>query len=113
MKMSNALYEELKADIITLAKFHVSLGYTKRYSQSDMWKLFHSVSFDRMYDDSHPAFVNGRHRILPFWSRNGEPIAMRGNDHWLNRFYDEEDLNDTHIQSALNKIYKEISVLNT
>lgn len=112
MKMSNALYEELKADMITLAKFHLSLGYTRRFSQSDMWKLFHIVCFDRMNDDSHPAFLNGRTRILPYWSRNGEPIEMRGNDHWLNRFYVEEDLNDSNIHTALNKIYKEISVLN-
>ncbi len=108
MKMSLALFQDLENDVKAVMAYHREKGYTKPYTASDMWGIFNTVMFDRMNDDSHPAFSNGWNRLLPFWSRNGETKAMQGNDHWLNRFYVEEDLNDSHITTALNRILKRV-----
>lgn len=105
MKMSASLFSELKSDCLTIAA-HADRGGFCVNNVSDAWQVFHAVCFDRMQDDSHPAFANNvRTRVLPFWSRNGESKDMQGNDHWLNRFYDEENLNDDHIATALRKIF--------
>ena len=106
MKMSDSLYKELKADIQVWAKLRDR--DIKGASLGEMWNLFHFVMRDRNNDDSHPAFTTRQWtRGVPFWSRNGENKAMQGNDTWLNRFYAEEDLNDSHIATALRKIAKE------
>lgn len=100
MKMSQALFSELKNDItIVAARLNAPM-----ITNSDMWNLFHKVQFDRCNDDSHPAFQRGRARILSFWSKHGESQAMQGNDNWLNRFYNDENLDDSHILTALRKI---------
>ena len=106
MKMSKELYAELKTDIEAWAGLRGR--DVKGASLGEMWSLFYFVMRDRNNDDSHPAFVSGQWtRGVPFWSRNGENKAMQGNDTWLNRFYAEEDLNDSHIATALRKIAKE------
>ena len=103
MKMSKTLFAELTDDIKTWAK--VRDRDVSGASLGEMWSLFHFVMRDRMNDDNHPAYVSGTWtRVLPFWSRNGETKAMQGNNHWLNRFYDEENLNDDHIATALKRI---------
>lgn len=105
MKISKQLYTELKTDMETMAQANgLSLG---SLDIAGLWLCFNRVTFDRMNDDTHPSFLNGRKRILPFWSRNGESKDIQGNNHWLNRFYEGEDLNDTHIATALKKIAKE------
>lgn len=107
MKMSIALFKELENDVKVVMSNHREKGYTLPFTDSDMWVMFNTVMFDRMNDDSHPAFVqNVRVRQLPFWSRNGETRDMQGNDNWLNRFYVEEDLDDSHIRTALMRIRK-------
>lgn len=108
MKMSPALYSDLQSDMIAVAKRQREKGHLPEFVQKDMWNLFHMVMFDRNNDDNHPSYSakEGRRvRVLPFWSRNGESKDMQGNDTWLNRFYNEEDLNDSHIETALKKIY--------
>lgn len=105
MKMSANLFNDLKNDCEMMVNFGCE---NKPQTMKDMWKVFHSIMFERMNDDTHPAFANGRPRILAFWSRNGEKKEMQGNDHWLNRFYVEENLNDDHIETALKKIKKEL-----
>ena len=107
MKMSKKLFEELLADCKAYVAYTRPDGLKEVPSISAMWGLFTAIQFDRTQDDKHPAYrCNGgtKVRVLPFWSRNGEPKEMQGNDHWLNRFYVEENLNDTHIETALKKI---------
>ena len=101
MKISATLFADLKADCDAMVQHH---GVTVE-TMGNAWEVFHAIQYDRMNDDSHPAFQNGRNRVLPFWSRNGESRDMQGNDHWLNRFYNDENLNDDHIATALRKIF--------
>ena len=108
MKMSKKLYDDLFHDCQVM--FHArKLENQNKPSNQEMWALFNHVMFDRMNDDSHPAYAKGHVRVLPFWSRDGESRAEQGNDHWLNRFYIEEDLNDSHIETALKRIAKSIT----
>lgn len=111
MKMSQTLFDELLVDCKAYLAYTRPDGIQEVPSVSAMWGLFHAVMFDRMQDDNHPAWrSNGGNkvRVLPFWSRNGATSrdAQEPNDHWLNRFYREEDLNDSHIETALKKIAK-------
>ena len=61
MKMSAKLFNDLKNDVEIVANF--SVGIPK--NMKEMWGIFHAVMFDRMNDDTHPAFANGRPRFLP------------------------------------------------
>lgn len=111
MKMSRALYEELRADVREVLSVTRPDGVKHEPSTGEMWQLFNRVMLERMNDDGHPTWKhNGgpTTRLLSFWSRNGETRAEQGNDHWLNRFYQEEDLNDSHIETALKRIAKEV-----
>lgn len=109
MKMSLALFQDLENDVKALMQEYRESGYHPAFTDSDMWGMFHTIMFDRMNDDNHPAFTTGnRKRKFPFWSRNGETRDMQGNDHWLNRFYKEEDLDDSHIRTALMRIRKRV-----
>lgn len=110
MKMSVTLYTDLKNDCETILKLGTFLNDVfKPDNISGLWRMFNVIMFQRNNDDTHPGFQNGTPRILPFWSRNGETQEIQGNDTWLNRFYVDEDLNDSHIQTALKKIAREIN----
>lgn len=111
MKMSRALYDELASDIRELLSVTRPDGLREVPTTGEMWALFNRVMLERMNDDTHPMWRrNGgpRTRLLAFWSRNGESKEMQGNDHWLNRFYVGEDLNDSHIETALKRIAQEL-----
>lgn len=114
MKMSIGLFNELENDVRAVLKSHRDKGDNTPLERKHMWLFFNTIMFDRMNDDSHPAFAsaNPRKRVLPFWSKNGETRDMQGNDHWLNRFYKDEDLNDSHITTALNRIHHRIEQEN-
>lgn len=112
MKMPVALYQELEADVKAIVAHIYKKPEQKErgIQKSDMWNIFHKIMFDRMNDNEHPAFTrNPDSRILPFWSKNGETRDMQGNDHWLNRFYKEADLNDSHIDTALKRIHSHLT----
>lgn len=103
MKMPRPMYEELHDDINVWAALRGR--EVKGATLGEMWNLFHFVMRDRMNDDAHPGFATGQWtRGVPFWSRNGETRDAQGNDNWLNRFYIEADLNDTHIATALKRM---------
>lgn len=90
--MSPELYDALAADIRTLAN---ATGMPLDPDRTaELWNLFHRVMYDRSYDDDHPGYASGHwRRILPHEDRC-----------WLDRFYKDADLNDSHILTALRKI---------
>ncbi len=57
------------------------------------WFVWNRVVHDLQHDDTHPAYVNGRIRIVPYVG-------------WK---YDN-DLLDSHIQTAIRKIIKEVGL---
>ena len=67
---------------------------------TDMNYLLRLVSYDRAYDDSHPAFVAGRTRTLPF---DGREYC----------FYYQNGANDTHLQTLLRRVKERLHHSNT
>lgn len=93
MKMSQELYDALAADIQEVSEVW-SVELDEETPASSLWHMFHQVMRDRSYDDEHPGFSQGQWtRILDYQDR-----------FWLDRFYEAEDLNDSHILTALRKI---------
>jgi meiotically up-regulated gene 157 (Mug157) protein len=105
MKMDNEKYDEIKAGIAQIVDFHgkkqVQTVYADYPLTRMMFDLFNMLWFDKEYDDTHPAYVNGRKRVLP-----------QTNPSWLNDLY-KSGLNDSHIETALKKIAKELDLTPT
>jgi hypothetical protein len=95
MKMSDRVFQEMleylrtfvrKSDVVVSQADHGESGLKL------MWLLLHLVSMNLACDDDHPYWQSGiRRRVLPY---DGRPYC------W---FYDE-DLNDTHVSTALRRI---------
>lgn len=98
MKMTPQRYDELKTGIKQIVDHYgrQNLG-TPKSPTSLLWKLFHAVTEDFQYHDDHPLYRQ-RSRILP-----------HQDDHWLNKMY-ASGLNDTHIETALKRIGKELNL---
>lgn len=100
MKMSKPLFDRLKSDCEAVVKHYgVTLESIKNYS--DIWAVFRTVCRHRSYDDRHYIFTDlGHQRIL-------EPthVFQTHGKKYLDLFYKDEDLNDSHIETALKKIF--------
>ncbi len=105
MKMNQLKYEEIKAGIAAIVDFHgknhILERYTNRPTAHLMWALFDALWFDKQYRDDHPSYVKGRPRVIP-----------HTNDTWLNDLY-RSGLNDSHINTALFKISRELNLTPT
>ncbi len=102
MKMSPEKYAEIKEGIRQIVDHHgkakIQDGFKGKSITAMMFALFAALWFDLQYEDTHPAYVAGRVRILPH------------KDHgWLNNLYNS-GLNDSHIETALKKIAKELGL---
>jgi hypothetical protein len=104
MKMSNVCYADLKSDIEKVAdSFSANMGaeklldYVSSRPVAAMLQMLHEVSHNRAFNDSHPHYQAGKKRILP---HDGRDFC------WY--YKDGMGLDDTHIQTALLKIKKEI-----
>lgn len=101
MKMSPSTYEEIKTGIRAVVNFlgqdNVRAARDDTSTQSMMWQLFILAEFDYRNDDSHPAYVKGRARVVPFKAFNWSPY--------------NEGLKDSHIETALMKIGRELDLI--
>lgn len=99
MKITPENYTALKEDIQAIVnhyKFDIKTADHGKTGCKTMWQLFHAAGLERSQDDSHPAFTRGRTRVLPcvgVW--------------WGDRLY-KQGLNDSHIETALKAIRKEM-----
>ena len=102
MKMSKELFEMLKSDCETLLE---CLKFTADEidNTGDAWAVFGKVCFQRNMSDNHPHFKNGGMRFLPFDQEAEDDPRINGGP-YLGRFYELEDLDDTHIKTALKRI---------
>lgn len=104
MKMQPNRYTELKTAIEKVIEFAggkniVKSMYLALSTKRMMWDMLQVVIRNWAYDDNHPAFAQGHWtRVLP---HNGTNYST---------FYNE-GLNDNHINTALNKIAKELKLL--
>jgi hypothetical protein len=96
MKMPDPLYAQLRDDIHTVCEAR-GIALTSKTTESLLWNLFHVVMKNRLFDDSHPGFAGG------LWERYMPKIEV----HWLDQFYKDADLNDSHILTALRKIARD------
>lgn len=96
-------YQELKKEIKIAAR-HFKVDFTndgtfdaKVFSPRIMFDLLAAICHNRAFSDSHPQYsFDSNFRALPF----------TGRDYcWLNK----KGLNDSHIETALAKIQREIA----
>jgi hypothetical protein len=95
MKLQH-LFDSMRADIVAVMNhFGLTSKQLKENLGKDgtalMWLLLKEVSIQRSYDDSHPLFMDGRARFLPF----------DGRDYC---FYYANGANDDHVETLLKKI---------
>ena len=102
MKMSNQLFEMLKSDCEVVCSAYDLLTEDIK-TKAGAWDVFHAVCFQRNMSDKHPHFKNGGTRYLPF-DQEGEDNPNINGGPYLGRFYEVEDLNDSHIATALKRI---------
>ena len=99
MKMSKPLYNRLKSDCMAVIAHH-SLPLNAIDTGAKAWQVFHAVSFDRSYNDEHPAFAKRvKTRILPC------TLDAGSDRRFIDLFYRDEGLHDTHIKTALKRIF--------
>lgn len=103
MKMSPERYAELKEGIRQMVDHHGKAPTEAEFKGKTltrmMWAIFHAVLFDWQYEDTHPAYAAGKVRVLPHKDHN-----------YLNGKLYGEGLNDSHIETALKKIAKELGL---
>lgn len=108
MKMNPTLYTEIKEGIRQVTDHfgpqNVKDAIVQRSLTAVMWSLLNSVMHDWMYDDTHPAYVKGRVRILPHKDRMWSIYDNNGERHNRN------GIHDSHIETALTKIAKELGL---
>lgn len=85
--MRLVVQERGKIPLLELAKSDVALG----------WYIYWAAQFDLMFDDTHPAFMQGRRRIIK------HSPEFREYDY-------DADLNDAHWQTAILKALKELGL---
>lgn len=97
MKMKTETYEELKKDLLELIDLAgVQLDVRKGRKRA-MWDLLNVVNTDRAYQDKdHPCGRGTRPRFLAY---TGRPY------NWLYK----EGLQDSHVETALMKIFWEVT----
>lgn len=94
MKMPKEMYDSLKADIEVIVR---ELTLFDRLDMKTMWDIHAIVSRNRAYDDNHPNFKSKAwKRFLPFDGRNY-------------CWYYDAGLDDSHVETALKKIRKELN----
>lgn len=101
MKLSN-IKDSVKADFITILNFY-DINTKEKFDNQDhgkglklLYALLNIVSRNRAYDDNHPFFQNGKwKRILPYDGRNY-------------CFYYDDNTNDSHVETLLKSIKKEL-----
>lgn len=103
MKMSAALYAMLESDCHTLCRAG-GVEPEAVTTRAAAWAWFHRVVFQRGMSDRHPHFRDGGQRFLPFDQEGEDDPRINGNP-YLGRFYEVEDLNDTHIWTALKRVF--------
>ena len=100
MKIDPQVYERMKSDIAALATHHkidVATADGGKTGLKTMWTLLDSARRNRAYDNNHPAFKSGQWpRVLPY---DGSEYTV----------YYKGGCNDSHVETALRKIKKELS----
>jgi hypothetical protein len=94
MKVSRELYKSILDDCRTIlhaANLKIENIDGGRSGLSFMYELLNEISFNRANDDKHPAFQNGKKRLLPYDGRK-------------HCFYYENGINDSHINTMLSAI---------
>lgn len=100
MKISREMFDSVKADFLEVIRL---LGLGNEWDKLDhgtsglrvAYSILHQISFDRSYDDNHPAFKAGRVRLLPY---DGREYC----------FYYADGCNDDHVKTMLKKILEQI-----
>lgn len=91
MKFSKEDYEELKADFkLIVSAYNLTAGMPV-----NVWGIYHRILEDHAYDDEHPSYKAGRKRVCKYDGRSTQ--------YWYKKGYD-----DSHINTALKKIKKEL-----
>lgn len=101
MKISKEMLASVKADFMEVMRL---LGLGNEWDKLDHGKtglrvayaILDQISFNRAYDDNHPAFKAGRVRLLPY----------DGRDYC---FYYVDGINDDHVKTMLKKIVEQIN----
>lgn len=103
MKMSQSLYDllhqSMQKSVNHLGMEYFRDAYKGLTLKRMLFDLLYFTTYDLMYDDTHPAYQNGRVRINPH---------VPGFD-----IYEKDSLNDEHIFTALKKIGKEIGLVDS
>lgn len=106
MKITAEKYAEIRDGIKTIVDGvgleTIKMHYAGKTVGRIMWDLFSALWFDKQFDDNHPSYVQGvKRRILPQTDPN-----------WLNNLYNS-GINDSHIETALKKVAKELNITET
>lgn len=106
MKIKGARYEELKEGVRAILAHHGLDQLKQHYKEANypessmMWELLNQALYDFENDDTHPAYrKGGRTRIVPCKAREWNLYA--------------DGVNDSHIETALRKIGKELGLIPT
>ena len=106
MRIKGTRYQELKEGVRAILDHHGLDQLEEHYKKANysvtsmMWELLNQVLYDFENDDSHPAYAKcGRTRIVPYKGREWNLYA--------------DGVNDSHIETALKKIGKELGLIPT
>lgn len=97
MKMSPTLFASLEADCVTICET-LDMQPANFYEAGTVWDIFHKIMRDRTYSNDHPGYVSGK------WTR-ALPQTFESGNSFLDQFYKVEDLDDSHIATALRRIF--------
>jgi hypothetical protein len=96
MKMSKKLYEQIKGDLAIVAPIYTPQG--EKSNTKYLWDMFGEIQCQRS-NENHPAFIRcPERRVLAYLPEYRE-------------MFDFEDLNDSHIETALFKAAKELGLI--
>lgn len=100
MKIKQELYEKMKTAMeLMINSFGGSQKINERFANKSritkLWSIWNAASFDLMYDDTHPAYRK-KQRVVPY--EEGFNV------------YNDDDINDSHIETALKKIGTELGI---
>lgn len=98
MKIAPEIYESMKSDIASVVD-HIGRARfaCPGLTLSPMWDALIIVAHNRAFDDKHPAYVDGRVRVLP---HDGRDFC----------FYYANGCNDSHVATALRSIKRELGL---
>lgn len=99
MKISSEVYNSVKNDTVTIIdKMGINLKEADKGTSGikTMYGILNEISFNRAFNDDHPAFKSGKkQRLLPC---DGREYC----------FYYANGCNDTHVATMLKNIQKEL-----